>query len=71
MAEKKPDIQNTKPETELDRAMREVGIAEADLDNRPGQRAVVEHGDRIVFHCVNRAADGTISGHFEKTVHRK
>jgi hypothetical protein len=58
-------------ETEIARAMRESGITEKDLDDRPGQRGVVDHGDRIVFHCVTRAADGTISGHFTKNWVRK
>lgn len=56
-------------QTELQRAMGEVGIMEADLDTRPGQKGIVDHGDRIVFHCFVKLPDGRMRN-FEKTWRR-
>lgn len=52
------------PEPEVQRAMRELAITEEMLDRRPGQRAMVDHGDYLVFHLLIRRPGG---GH----VHRQ
>ena len=52
----------TTPETDLERAMRELEITDEMLDRRPGQRPWVDHGDRIVFYLlIKRATGGVVS----------